>query len=191
MGTDRLITVLQEDWRLPTDICRALGQRWERRHTLRRGDFLIRQGQTEDHLYFIQEGTLRIYYEIGENEVCVGFGYPSTFICSFPSFISLRPSEYYIQALRRTEVIGIGRTAFYELVTAHPELERVWRQLMEQALLGRIEREIDLLTPAPADRLRRLLDRSPQVFQRIPQKYIASYLGMTAETLSRTLKDLG
>ena len=60
----------------------------------------------------------------------------------------------------------------------------------ERALLGRIEREIDLLTPSPKERYARLLKRSPHVFQLFPHKYIASYLRMTPETLSRLKKEI-
>ena len=71
-----------------------------------------------------------------------------------------------------------------------PELERLWRIMMEEALLGRIEREIDLLTIAPQTRIQRLLNRSPHIFQIVPLKYIASYLRMTPETLSRNMKNI-
>jgi len=60
--------------------------------------------------------------------------------------------------------------------------------MTEQALLGRIEREIDLVTYSPKERLDRLFNRSPHLFQLFPHKYIASYLRMTPETLSRMLR---
>jgi len=64
-------------------------------------------------------------------------------------------------------------------------IERAWRILQEKALLGKIERETELLTFTPEQRVNRLLQRSPHLFQFIPRKYIASYLRMTPETLSR------
>ncbi|MCE2734433.1 MAG: hypothetical protein LW821_13820 [Flammeovirgaceae bacterium] len=64
-------------------------------------------------------------------------------------------------------------------------IERAWRILQEKALLGKIERETELLTFTPEQRVNRLLQRSPHLFQIIPRKYIASYLRMTPETLSR------
>ena len=69
-------------------------------------------------------------------------------------------------------------------------MERHWRQMTEQALLGRIEREIDLVTNSPKERINRLLQRSPHIFQLFPHKYIASYLRMTPETLSRMLRQM-
>lgn len=161
--------------------------KWTIQKKVKRFDFLIQKGTRESHLYFIQRGTMRIYYVSNDTEVCVGFGYPNTLICSYPSFISDQPSEYYIQALTDTELIGISKTDFYNCIHQSWPLERHWRQMTEQALLGRITREIDLVTYAPKERLDRLLNRSPHIFQLFAHKYIASYLRMTPETLSRML----
>lgn len=176
---------------IPTDrdIQNLLGK-WTIKKQVKRFDFLIQKGVKESHLYFITKGTLRIYCVSKDTEICVGFGYPNTLICSYPSFVSNRPSDYYIQALTDTQLIGISRTDFYDCIHQSWNLERHWREMTEQALLGRIEREIDLVTYAPTERLERLFQRSPHLFQLFPNKYIASYLRMTPETLSRMLRKM-
>lgn len=179
---------LQNQLGLPSGETAALLRHWQKPRSLRRGDFLTRKGQVEQHLYYILEGTVIIFYDIEENEQVVGFGYADTLILSIPSFIRNRPSDYYIQAMGPTELLGISRTDFYRLLEQYPLLERTWRQMVEEALLGRIEREIDLLTVSPRERIQRLLNRSPHIFQLIPNKYIASYLRMTPETLSRNMR---
>ena len=166
----------------------ALLQHWQKPRSLKRSDFLTRKGQVEHHLYFIIQGSMIISYEVEDSQQVVGFGYDNTLIGSFPSFIRNRPSAYNIQALSQTELLGIGRSDFYRLLEQYPALETTWRLMVEEALLGRIEREIDLLTPSPRERIQRLLNRSPHIFQIIPNKYIASYLRMTPETLSRNMK---
>lgn len=169
-----------------SDSCQqALLTEWTVEQTLARGDFLVFKGNIEKCLFYVESGLFRIWYPVGDEEATVGFGYPGTFLTSFPSFVGDRPSDYFIQALSVGQVIGIPKTAFYTLLESFPDLEVTWRKLIEQALLGRIEREIDLLTPTPAERLARLQSRSPHLFQIIPLKYIASYLRMTPETLSR------
>ncbi|SNC77200.1 cAMP-binding domain of CRP or a regulatory subunit of cAMP-dependent protein kinases [Hymenobacter gelipurpurascens] len=158
---------------------------WQKLVDLRRGEFLIRPGQAEHHLYFVHTGLLRIYLPVGSEEICVGFGYENSLICSFPSFVTGQASEYSIQALRGRELLGISRPDFLGFVEQNANFGRFWRAELERNLVGRIEREIDLLLPDPAQRYARLLTRSPQLFQRVPKKYIASYLRMTPETLSR------
>lgn len=172
---------------LSSDEINGLLSKWTVKKTIKRFDFLIQKGRRESHLYFITKGTMRIFHVSNDTENCVGFGYKDNLICSYPSFISNQPSDYSIQALTDTKLIGIAKTDFYDCIHKSWNLERYWRQMTEQALLGRIEREIDLITYSPKERLERLLSRSPHLFQLIPHKYIASYLRMTPETLSRML----
>jgi CRP-like cAMP-binding protein len=159
--------------------------RWNKKIQLRRNDFLIQKGQVETKLYFVLSGTMRIYFPNKDEEICVGFAYANNMICSYPSFIKDAPSDYYIQALTKSELFGITKEDFYSLFDEFPMIERNWRRMEEDALVGKIEREVELLTFTPEERYHRLIKRSPHIFQLIPKKYIASYLRMTPETLSR------
>ena len=158
---------------------------WKKQVQLNRYDFLIQQGQVEQGLYFVTSGALRIYYPLPDEDICVGFGYPGTLLVSFPSFVDGKPSAYYIQALKRSELIGISKHDFVQLMEQRPSIKRFWYEQLEKALVGKIEREVDLLLPEPEQRLQRVMQRSPHLFQHIPKKYIASYLRMSPETLSR------
>lgn len=159
---------------------------WTKEAVVRRSSFLLRPGQTEQQLYFVQHGLLRIVYPTAASEeICVGFGHGGTLLCSFPSFVTGRPSEYAIQALRQSGLIAIGRAEFLAFLEHYPAFARFWRFELEKALIGRMEHEIDLLLPEPGQRLARLRQRNPRIFQLVPRKYLASYLRMTPETLSR------
>ncbi|WP_347157446.1 Crp/Fnr family transcriptional regulator [Pontibacter chitinilyticus] len=158
---------------------------WQKRVQLSRYDFLIRQGQVEQGLYFVTSGALRIYFPLPDEDICVGFGYPNTLLVSFPSFVDAKPSAYYIQALKKSELRGISKADFVQLMEHRPNIKRFWYEQLEKALVGKIEREVDLLLPEPEQRLQRMMQRSPHLFQHIPKKYIASYLRMSPETLSR------
>lgn len=158
---------------------------WRELKEVKRNDFLIRKDQTETNLYFVLSGTMRIYFPHQDEEICVGFAYEDNLICSYPSFIRDQPSNYFVQALTSTKVVAISKHDFYQLFDRYPKLERAWRLLEEDALIGKIERETEMLTFTPEERLQRLIERSPQIFQKIPRKYIASYLRMKPETLSR------
>ena len=164
----------------------AFAARWQELASLRRGDFLVRPGETEQRLCLVRQGLLRIYYPTpaGE-EICVGFGHAGSLLCSFPSFVTGQPSEYAVQTLRQTALLAISRSDFQWHLQNVPALANFWRAELEKVLVGRMEHEIDLLLPEPAQRLARLRQRNPGIFQLVPGKYLASYLRMSPETLSR------
>lgn len=185
-ATALLLALLKQVPGLAPSDAAALAARWSQPLHLRRGDFLVHPGQVEPRLCLVREGLLRIYYPTAPGEeTCVGFGYANSLLCAFPSFVTGQPSAYGIQALRQSELLGISRADFLAFVEESPAFARFWRTELEKALVGRMEHEIDLLLPDPAQRLARLRQRSPQVFQVVPRKYLASYLRMTPETLSR------
>jgi CRP-like cAMP-binding protein len=158
---------------------------WNKQVQVKRNDFLVRQGQVEQHLYFVLSGAFRLYYPTPQEDICVGFAYPNTLLTAFPSLVTQTPSTYCIQALKKSELLAISRTDFYALQEERPVFGTFWRHELEKALMGKMEREIDLQLLDPQQRLDRLLARSPHIFQLVPKKYIASYLRMTPETLSR------
>ena len=103
-------------------------------------------------------------------------------------FFNETPSEFYIQAIRQTKVIAIPKIVFKTFVNNSLENLQVYNAILEQLIIQQIEREVDILTHSPIERLKRVQARSPQLFQEIPAKYIAMYLRMTPETLSRIRK---
>lgn len=166
----------------------AVKAAWTVEKKLERNAFFIQPGQVGTYLYFVQKGTMKYYYLHEGEEICIGFAYPGTIAVAYPSFIKNIATKYYMQVISPCELIGISRQDFYAIVDQYPSMERCWRMLTEEALLGKIERELEMLTFTPEERFKRLFDRSPHLFQLIPQKYIASYLRMKPETLSRIKK---
>ena len=158
---------------------------WEHTHTLKRGDFLCQAGDRNRHLWNVMAGTLRLYIDIEGTERCIRFGYPGDLVAALDSYISGEPTQFYVQALRKCEVRQISRSAFRSFIDADPKRGRWWQAVMSGMIYSQLEREIDLLLPSPEARYQRVLARSPRLFQEIPAKYIANYLRMTPETLSR------
>jgi CRP/FNR family transcriptional regulator, anaerobic regulatory protein len=153
--------------------------------TYSKGAFIIKEGQVEQSLYFIVSGAVRVFHVTEFEEQTIRFGYQGSLITSLSSFITGRPSEFYIQALRKTSLRAIARTKLYEVIHGSSENQRQYIRILESLIIQQMEREIDLLTESPTKRLERVLVRSPNLFQEVPLKYIASYLRMTPETLSR------
>jgi CRP-like cAMP-binding protein len=158
---------------------------WNVEKKLKRNGYLIEKGQVENHIYFVKKGALRIFFNNGSEEICVGFAYDNTLICCYPSFVKNEPSYYYIQALSDCELAGIQRKKFYKLLESSIKFERTWHHLTEQTLIGLMERDVHIHSLTPQERYERMLKRSPHIFQFIPRKYIASYLRMSPEILSR------
>jgi CRP-like cAMP-binding protein len=161
---------------------------WENELFLKRNEYLKVKGSIDTNLYFITSGTLRIYVVEEQEEHIIRFGYKDNFIAALDSFISEKPSDLYIQALKKTELKVIKKTTFMNFVESSEENIKVWLAMLGELIFQQMERERDILTTSPVERYKRVLARSPQLFQEIPNKYIASYLRMTPETLSRVKK---
>lgn len=158
---------------------------WDTSITLQRNAYLCSAGKKESHMYFITSGSLKIFILDEGEEHIIRFGYQKNFITALDSFISDKPSDFYIQALKKTEVKAITKKDYFELLQKKPEYKELWDTILQQLILQQIEREKDILIRSPHKRYQRVLKRSPQLFQEIPDKHIASYLRMTPETLSR------
>lgn len=153
--------------------------------TFAKGEFVVREGEVEQNLYYVCNGAIRVCYLTDMEELTIRFGYDGSFINSLSSFLKGTPSEFYIEAIRKTELKVIPKTKLLELAHQDKETLSEYTSLLELLVTQQIDREIDLLITSPVERLNRVLERSPHVFQHIPLKYIASYLRMKPETLSR------
>ncbi len=165
-----------------------VGDDWLPAVQLKRQEYLVHPGQTQPYLYFVEEGALRVFFDGGEEMMTIRFGYQNNFIASLDSFLQEGPSNYGIQALKSSRVLPLPRRAFKKALELSASLNQLWQGALEQLVIQQLEREIDILTPSPQIRYQRVLQRSPHLFQEIPHKYIASYLRMSPETLSRLKK---
>lgn len=150
-----------------------------------KGQYLLREGEIEKNLYFIVSGALRIFLPAAHEEHTIRLGYEGSIINSLASFLTGQPSEFYIEAIRKTVVNVIPKEKIIEISQANLSSLKAYNNLLETVIAQQMEREVDLLTVSPTERLQRVLKRSPHLFQHVPLKYIASYLRMSAETLSR------
>lgn len=154
---------------------------------LGRNEFLKVKGSIDTNLYYIESGSLRIFVLDEYEEQTIRLGYKDNLILALDSFLTGKPSELFIQALKQTVVKVITKAQIDKFLES--ELNRnLWTKLLENLAIQQLERELDLLTNSPKERYLRVLKRSPQLFQEIPNRYIADYLRMSPETLSRLKK---
>jgi CRP/FNR family transcriptional regulator, anaerobic regulatory protein len=158
--------------------------KWTISKSLKRNEISTLSGK-ETNLYFIKKGAVKIFTEIEDRQVILEFGYKGLCIFNLPSFFSEKPSGYFFEAIRNTEFTGINKENFFCFIEKNQIVANYWRKSIERMLLNFVEREVDILTHSPKIRYQRLLARKPELFQNIPKKYIANYLGLSPETLSR------
>lgn len=153
--------------------------------TFSKRDLLLREGEVEKHLYFIESGAVRLSLLTEYEDQSIRLGYPGSLITSLSSYLSGTPSEFSLEAIRKTTVRMIPKKVVEEIVYRDRENLIGYIGMLETVIVQQMDREVDLLTVSPVERVRRVTERSPQIFQHIPLKYIASCFRMTPETLSR------
>lgn len=150
-----------------------------------KNDFLVTEGNICRHFYFLQEGALRGYYIEEDKEVTHWFGFETDFITSFHSYITRQPSVENIQFIEDAVMWRIAKEALENLFDQHHELERLIRIIYEKYYIRLEERYVNAHFKTAAERYKSLLNNAPHILERVPLGYIASYLGISQETLSR------
>ena len=163
-------------------------QLFEKQITLKRNGFLNMAGQVDRNIYRIESGSLRIFRNDGNEEQIIRLSYSGDLIAPLDSFFTGKPTEFYMQAIKSTELSVASGEAFLKFIEQDINRMKAWVQVLQNLVIQQMEREVDLLTPSPRERYLRVLKRSPRLFQEIPNKHIANYLRMTPETLSRLKK---
>jgi CRP-like cAMP-binding protein len=156
--------------------------------TIERNQYLKVRGSIDTNIYFVESGSLRIFILNNFEEQIIRFGYSNDLIVSLDSFLTGKPSDFYIQAIKKTVVKVIPKNRFLDFIMQSEENKTILIKLLEDLILQQLEREKDILTNSPKERYNRVLERSPKLFQEIPNKHIANYLRMSPETLSRLKK---
>jgi len=161
---------------------------WHQTKKLKRNEFLKKANSIDTKLYYIESGSVRMFVDDGIEEKTIRFGYERNFIGAIDSQLTEKPSPIYIQALKETHIKSVLKSDLDNLNEKSTKALSLWTAILESLVYQQMEREYDLLTSSPSKRYQRVLKRSPQLFQLIPHKHIASYLRMTPETLSRIKK---
>ncbi len=155
--------------------------------TIDRNEFLKVKGSIDTNVYYVESGSLRVFVLDDCEEQIIRFGYKDNLIVSLDSFLTGNPSDLFIQAIKKTVVKVVTKHQINQFLQTETNKD-LWMKILENLVIQQMEREIDILTTSPKERYKRVLKRSPQLFQEIPNRYIANYLRMSAETLSRLKK---
>ena len=146
---------------------------------------LIKGGEVENYINFILSGLVRKYYYRGKEEINTQISYEGHIIHSVESFHSRQPSEYYVEAIEPCRVLSIAYQDLEELMKNSHKMEHLGRVVTTHTLVLRDRYQMQLVKLTPRERFLDFVTRNPELLQRVPQKYLASYLNIKPETFSR------
>ena len=142
-------------------------------------------GHTCKTIYFVISGLVRIYYFKNDIDITESFEFENAFVARAESLFSGKPSRKAIQAIEDTTLVAIDSNKLFALFDKHPSLERWFRKIIETSYVNTVNRLESLQFNTAEERYHHLLKEHPEVLQRVPLKFIASYLGITPVSLSR------
>ncbi len=179
---EQLATISNSDWEF-------FMSKLQRRIISKKTIFL-KVNDIENHISFIESGIVRLFIpkENPEKEITFGFSFKDEFISAYDSFLTQKPSAYNLQALTETTVLSITYTDL-QLVYKNTQIGNlIGRLTAERLFLLKSKREQNLLNLTAEERYITLFKERPELLQVVPLKYISSYIGVTAQALSRIRK---
>lgn len=151
-----------------------------------RKELLLEAGKTANKIFFLSEGFVRFFHTKKDGtEVTSDFYFAPGFITSFTSLIEQKPSIVNIQVMVKMDVLFIKYKDLMALYDKEHKVERLGRLLAEQVFITSEKHLLSFLNDSPQDRYLWLMKEYPEYVKNIPLHYLASYLGITAESLSR------
>jgi CRP-like cAMP-binding protein len=153
---------------------------------IEKSDFFLKQGDKCRYLGFIKSGTIRSFYINDQGrEINFGFHFENDFFTDYESILCDSLSNINIQAVENCEILLLNKDDLQRLYEKDAYWQKFGRIMSEKIYLDAKKRIEDLLCNSPEKRYLNLLKKDPIVVQKIPLKYIASYLGVTEPSLSR------
>lgn len=160
--------------------------------SLKKKDYVLAEGQICKSIYFVEKGCLRMYFVNSKSaEQITQFAIEGWWISDYFGFNDHKVSEYYIQAIEKSEVFSIDKKVFDELLHELPQMEQYFRIVMQKTVAASQLRIKHLYDLSKEELFNHFSVSFPEFMQRVPQYMIASYLGLTPEYVSELRKKKG
>ncbi len=148
-------------------------------------EMLTRAGEVENNIYFITKGLIRKYYLKGREEINTQLSFEGHIIHSQESFHSRTPSEYFVEAIEPGLVVSMTYDQLETLFASSQRMEHMGRMIITYTMVIKDRWQMQLVKMTPRERFLNFVTKNPELMQRVPQKYLASYLNIKPETFSR------
>jgi CRP-like cAMP-binding protein len=148
-------------------------------------EFVTKAGEVENHFNFIVKGLVRKYYKKNSHEINTQISMEGHIILSQESFHSRTPSEYYIETIEPTVFISIKYDDLEHLYSASKKMEHLGRLVITHTMMIKDRWQMQMVKMTPRERFLNFVMKNPDLMQRVPQKFLASYLNIKPETFSR------
>lgn len=152
---------------------------------LKKNEYFVREGEIARYISFTQNGYLRVYYNHDGDEITRDISPLHSFVTALPSYISQAPSYEIIQAITDCELFVIYHDNLEFLYDSYSNWQRVGRRVIEEMFVQTQSRIYAFITQPAEVRYKEMMKQFPDIFQHVPLQYIASYLGITSQSLSR------
>lgn len=180
---NNFVTLTDEEWDL-------FKQHINYRQLKKRG-LLVEEGKVCDEVGFIAEGSVRYFYMRDGVDITGCFSFENEFVSSYKSFIKQEPALNYIQALEDSLILTVKHKAWHQMLNdarlVH-KIERFGRLIAEYYFCCYEDRVSAFITQTPEERYLKLMETGREILLRIPQHYVANFLGITPVSLSRIRK---
>lgn len=181
---DKLLSLMNATMPLEQSVLEAIEMHLLHK-TIRKKEWLLQPGETSKYLYFVEKGLLRSYYYDTTHEITNWFMREGELVIAVESFYQQKPANEYIQAIEDCELYYISYQSLMALYNQYHGFCLIGCALTQLYYVKAEERMKNVRKKQVIERYRFLLEYHPQIIQRSPLTYIASYLGITLETLSR------
>ncbi|MBU6341383.1 MAG: Crp/Fnr family transcriptional regulator [Bacteroidetes bacterium] len=171
-----------EAWKIFASLCEPV--------FFKKNEIIKPAGAYERFGYFILEGSGGVFLWKENNYVCLDLMYENTFFADYMALITRQPSPLETMALENSEMLRISRSNIDQLKES-PMGKIIFLVSAEMSYVEKQQQQIDLLLKTAEQRYIQLLENQPHLIQRTPQKHLASYLGITSQSLSRIRKKIG
>lgn len=157
---------------------------------LAKGDYFLRQGDICKKMAFLTKGQIRHFYDVDGKEVTRWVSLDNNFVTSFASFVSGRPSLENLVCIEDCEMYLCSKEAFMQIKAEFPSMTQLWIMAIEQEMVGYEYRVFQLISGSAENRYLDFLKEYPRFVKEVPQKYLASMLGIEPRSLSRIRKKI-